>query len=129
MEKILSFVQRLKSEKRVFLIVVFLLILGVILAYSDFFTRDLNKNELRLINGRGSCFQLLQEGEYTIHNGNKNLTLKELTISIEDKSSGKVAYYKVATDINPLSSEKISFAAVCPSSGDHSWYIQSARGY
>ena len=94
-------------------------------------SRSLTNMELRNLTGRaGLEYANVYEGD--LYNGNQNLTISELTLSITTTENGKdvTRQYLDEVDIPPLKTGSIKFDIIVgDKEAKYSWGIVGAKGY
>lgn len=94
-------------------------------------SRELKPSEVGVLNGRGG----LSHSNYfwvDLYNGNKDITITEVSILVETKISGKLkgTSYTVPVDIPPQKTVGVGFSIVAGDKGaSYQWAPESAKGY
>ena len=94
-------------------------------------SRPLSYEELAKLSGRAG----LEFADYykgNIYNGNSNLTVSEITLSVTTREGGKevTREYMHSFDIPPLKTDSFTFKIIIgDKDAPHSWDIVAAKGY
>ena len=95
---------------------------------------ELSQNQLAELTGRaGQKYEGSSLYSVNLYNGNQDLTVSEITISVttkSKKSESESREYKKSVSIAPKSAGDFSFEFIVGEQGSsYSWHIVSARGY
>ena len=94
--------------------------------------RELTHLELAKLTGRASLSGYGNDFGGTIYNGNKNITVTEVSISVATTISGKktTRVYKDYVNISPQAAEYFTVKIIPgDKETDHPWFITGAKGY